>query len=54
VDVPSWSIAWRTDWQNGWATTVQATQTQDTSATRRGVLTERSSAAFGLRTMRMF
>jgi hypothetical protein len=54
VDVPSWSIAWRKDWHHGWATTAQATQTQDTSATRRGVVTERSGTAFGLRAMRMF
>lgn len=54
VDVPSWSVAWRKDWPSGWATTLQATRSQDTAATRRGVITERQGTAVGLRTTRIF
>jgi hypothetical protein len=54
VTVPSWSIAWRRDWPGGWATTVQATHTEDDATTRAGINTLRTGSALGLRVARFF
>lgn len=54
VTVPSVSLAWRHDWPGGWASTLQATSTQDDASSRTGLLTHRKGSAVGLRVSRTF
>ena len=54
LEVPSLTLAWRTDWADGVHTVVQATRTVDESTTRQGALTARSGNAVGVRLAKTF
>jgi hypothetical protein len=54
LEVPSVSLAWRTDWADGIHTVVQATRTVDESTTRQGTTTNRSGNAVGVRLAKTF
>lgn len=54
LEVPSITLAWRTDWGDGLHTVAQATRTHDDGSTRAGVRTVRDGNAFGLRLAKTF
>lgn len=54
LDVPSLSIAWRTDLADGVHTVLQATRSHDNATTRAGVATAKAGNAIGFRIAKTF
>ena len=54
LDVPSLSLAWRSEWGDGLHTVVQASRTKDDAMPRSGVSTHRTGNALGVRLGKSF